>query len=57
MDIKEVVNNQREFYNKHILDDINVRIKKLKQLKKIIIENEKEINDFRSWQTTTDEIT
>ena len=45
MDIKEVVNNQREFYNKHILDDINVRIKKLKQLKKIIIENEKEIND------------
>ena len=43
MNIEDVFLKQKEFYNKHIIDDVNYRLKKLKLLKGVIKENENKI--------------
>ena len=43
MEVKEIFLKQKEFYNKHIIDNVDYRINKLKLLKKVIKENESNI--------------
>ena len=45
MNIPELVENQRKFYNSNITKDIDYRIKALKKLREVIIKNEEKINE------------
>lgn len=45
MNISQIVENQRKFYNSNITKDVDYRIKALKKLKEVIIKNEEYITE------------
>ena len=45
MNIPQIIENQRNFYNSNITKNVNYRIKALKKLKQVIIKNEEKITD------------
>ncbi len=45
LDVHDIVVKQRDFFNSHITYDLNYRIKALNTLKKMLLDNEEEIED------------